>query len=326
MENIKDKLVFLKWQLLARLPKGSIYERVRESILNNNLSDTNPFYYIYWLDINMSPLKKYLLGTFGTTNEDYKQFINWLNKNYEKDGIYEIKVNNSIIKIPIPLFQDYKCFKAEFLDIIMPYLVKEKNMVQPFLEGPYEYSDVKLNEGDTVFDLGANFGLFSSLASSKNCNVYAFEPTKRIVKDYLNKLKEINTNVRVINKAISNHTGTALFKDIENNPSCNCLQEGYNHSNGNTNIVKINTITIDDFVSENSLNKVDFIKADIEGAERLMLEGAKKTLKEYSPKLSVCYYHKLDDLKVLKQLILNANPNYEIEVNWKKIYAKVPKK
>jgi len=324
MENIKDKLVFLKWQLLARLPRGSIYERVMESVLNNNLSDTNPFYYIYWLDINMSPLKKYLLGTFGTTNEDYRQFINWLNKNYEKDGIYEIKVSNSIIKLPIPLFQDYKCFKAEFLDIIMPSITHNKDMSEPFLEGPYEYHDVTIKENDTVLDLGANFGLFSCLAASKHCEVYAFEQTKRIVEQYLNKLHNISSNINVIEKAISNYTGSAMFQNFENNSSCNSLQ--VNNIKQNANLVKVDTITVDDFVSQHKLNKVDFIKADIEGAERLMLEGAKETLKEFAPKLAICYYHKLDDLKVLRKLILESNPNYKIDVNWKKIYAKVPKK
>lgn len=51
MGNIKDEINTLKWQMLARLPKGSIFERVKESIINYNLSDDNPLYYIYWMDI-----------------------------------------------------------------------------------------------------------------------------------------------------------------------------------------------------------------------------------------------------------------------------------
>lgn len=322
MENI---LNFLKWQLLARLPKGSIYERIRESKLNDGISKNDPYYFIYWLDINRGLLQKYLLGTFKTRNEDYENFINWLNESYLTNGIYEIPINNSVIKIPTPLFQDYKCFKAEFLDIIMPSIVKHRKMPQPFLEGPYEYLNVSLTEGDIVLDLGANFGLFSSLASSKNCEVYAFEPTLRIVKDYLNRLKEIDENITVIKKAISNYTGTSLFRVYNNKPSCNHLEQKDNLKQGTYNTI-VDTITIDDFVSDENLNSVDFIKADIEGAERLMLEGAKRTLKEYAPKLAICYYHCLDDLKVLQKLILDANPDYEIEVKYKKIYARVPKK
>lgn len=324
MEKVKNTLNFMKWQLLARMPKGSIYERVRESLINENILEDDPFYYIYWLDINRSILKKYLMGTFATGNEDYELFIRWMNGQYATDGIYEINIDGSTIKMPIPLFCDYKCFKAEFLDIIMPYLVEERNMIQPFLEGPYEYHDVVLNEGDVVFDFGANFGLFSSLASSKNCDVYAFEPTTRIIEDYLNGLAKINPNIRIINKAVSNCTGSSLFKVNENNSSCNSLQQTKSNPQESTDLISVDTVTVDDFVSQNNLRRVDFIKADIEGAERLMLEGAKETLKEFAPNLAICYYHCLDDLKVLQSLILDANPNYEIEKNWKKIYAKVP--
>lgn len=321
MDNLNDKINMIKWQMFARLPKGSIYERIKESLCNKIL-DIDPFYYIYWLDLNRSFLEKYLFGTFKTSNFDYIKFINWLVESYGVNDILEFKVDNFVIKIPKPFYRDYKCFKAEFLDIIMPSLVKDNKRNQPFLEGPYEYKDVLINEGDTVFDLGANFGLFSSLASSKNCNVYAFEPTYRVYKYYLTRLNKISPNINIFNMAISNTSGSSLFNVYENNSSCNCLQEVNN--NCNDNVIRIETITVDDFVNQNKLNNVDFIKADIEGAERLLLMGAKNTLKEFAPKLAICYYHKLDDLKVLRKLITDANPKYEIDVAYKKIYAHVP--
>ena len=321
MKSIQDKINFIKWQLEARIFGGSIYQRVRNSLINKNILDSDPFYYIYWLDLNKSLLSKYLFGTFGTSNEDYVKFINWLNERYAKEDIYEIEINKFLIKIPKPLIEDYKCFKAEFLDIIMPYLVQNIDMVQPFLEGPYEYGKVKIREGDTVLDLGANYGLFSSLAASRNCEVYAFEPTERVIKYYLSYLERLYPNVFVINKAVSNVTGTSWFKVYDNKSSCNSLQDNFINLE---NMVKVDTISVDDFVSCNNLNRVDFIKADIEGAERKMLDGAKYTLKEYAPNLAICYYHKLDDLKVLRKKILEANPNYEIDIAYKKIYAKVP--
>jgi hypothetical protein len=50
-------------------------------------------------------------------------------------------------------------------------------------------------------------------------------------------------------------------------------------------------ITLDAFVERNNIERVDFIKADIEGAERNMLRGAKRILREFAPKLSICTYH-----------------------------------
>lgn len=52
-----------------------------------------------------------------------------------------------------------------------------------------------------------------------------------------------------------------------------------------------------------------------------MLEGAKHT-RRVCPDLAICYYHRRDDLQVLTNLILQSNPNYKIETQWKKYTQK----
>jgi len=71
---------------------------------------------------------------------------------------------------------------------------------------------------------------------------------------------------------------------------------------------------------------VNFIKADIEGFERHMLQGAQNLLKNQKPVLSLCTYHLKDDPIVMKELILKANPEYEIIQRRTKMFAYVPKK
>ncbi len=318
MNNICDLLNFVKWQLLASGVHESITERVYYgSKYGDILTKNDNLYYVYWNDIHRGVLKKFLLGTFGTTNEDYREFIEFLNQNYADGRFYYIRcLDGNVIKTLIPREEDYRCFKAEFLDIIMPYLIKD-TVLRPFLEGPYEYGNVKIREGANVLDLGANFGLFSALASSRGANVYAFEGTPDAINNYLLPLSQESANINVAPCAVSHQTGDSYFIVNDTNSSCNHLTE----ENVDGNAIRVPTMSVDDFVVSRHLEHLDFIKADIEGAERLMLSGAKENLREYAPDLSICYYHKLDDEKVLTDLILSANPDYEITKVYKKIYA-----
>jgi hypothetical protein len=84
---------------------------------------------------------------------------------------------------------------------------------------------------------------------------------------------------------------------------------------------KISITTLDKFVEENKLGRVDFIKADIEGAERDMLRGATNVLRTFAPKLAICTYHLADDPEVLESIIKEANPDYTVVHLRHKLFA-----
>jgi hypothetical protein len=94
---------------------------------------------------------------------------------------------------------------------------------------------------------------------------------------------------------------------------------------GNTS-EKISITTLDKFVEENKLERVDFIKADIEGAERDMLKGATNVLKTFAPKLAICTYHLPDDPEVLERIIREANSAYTVVHLRHKLFATVVNK
>ncbi|MDR0859349.1 MAG: FkbM family methyltransferase [Oscillospiraceae bacterium] len=86
----------------------------------------------------------------------------------------------------------------------------------------------------------------------------------------------------------------------------------------------IHIVSLDDWATDRNITKLDFIKADIEGFERYMLEGAQQILRKFEPKLSLCTYHCPDDPEVLEALILKANPKYKIIQRKMKLFAFVP--
>lgn len=76
------------------------------------------------------------------------------------------------------------------------------------------------------------------------------------------------------------------------------------------NVVK--TLTIDDLVAQRGLERLDFIKMDIEGAELPALEGARDTLRRFRPKLAICAYHKIDDFVTLPDFLESLGCGYRL--------------
>ena len=242
------------------------------------------------------------------------------------------------IKLPFPQNDvDRKTFYHEIQDVVFPsylkrrfenydrYLILFGDQLLDFNEGPYEYEHVCLKKGDIVFDCGANMGLFSATASRYGAQVFAFEAIPDIIDNYLSKAAEMNGNIHVCNYAVWDKEEILEFSYIRHNiggSRCSRLVRGASSQNHIQ--VAVPAITLDAFVEKNGIPRVDFIKADIEGAERSMLRGAKKVLKEFAPKLSICTYHLPDDPQVFREIILEANPKYIIVEKFKKMYAYVP--
>ena len=60
------------------------------------------------------------------------------------------------------------------------------------------------------------------------------------------------------------------------------------------------------------IDKTDFIKYDVEGAEFRAITGSAQLLKHSSPDLLVSMYHKSEDLFILPKLIHSLNPSYKL--------------
>jgi len=76
---------------------------------------------------------------------------------------------------------------------------------------------------------------------------------------------------------------------------------------------KVPLTTIDKLVAELKLERVDFIKTDIEGAEQKALLGAQATLARFRPRLALSAYHRPDDPVEIPILVRRAWPGYQME-------------
>jgi len=200
---------------------------------------------------------------------------------------------------------------AETMDILM-------------CEGPYGYKDgafdVSVKSGDVVIDAGAWIGDFSAYSSSKGAISYAFEPVHSVY-SFLKKTSDLNREkgtIHCIDKGLSNYKGEASIS-LGDHSGANSMTKKHIDKKVET----ISITTLDDFVAENKIAKIDFIKADIEGEERNMLRGAKWVLKNHAPKLAICTYHFPDDPETLEKIILEANPKYKVVHLRHKLFAHI---
>jgi FkbM family methyltransferase len=183
--------------------------------------------------------------------------------------------------------------------------------------------EVTVRSGDIVFDAGSWIGDFAAYASKCGAkSVYAFEPAPETYRTLLETSK-LNPNIIPVNKGLGDareylrmFTGEVTWTSSANTllPPADSGREG---------IAQVEVTTVDCFVRENNIPRVDFIKSDIEGFERNMLKGAGRVLREFAPKLAICTYHLPDDPGTLERIILEANPSYRIVHKPKILFAAV---
>jgi FkbM family methyltransferase len=162
----------------------------------------------------------------------------------------------------------------------------------------------KITEGMKVLDLGANIGAFARCAIERGASkVYCFEPIRTTYNCLmLNSLLYDDNRIETYNVGISNQTGSESFS----------LHTDWTHNGGG----KMDSLNINNekvFFSENCVmidadslfldkiwGDVDFLKIDIEGAERLVLEKMPDKILERLKCIAGefhCYNESFDDFQ-----------------------------
>lgn len=150
----------------------------------------------------------------------------------------------------------------------------------------------EIQKSSVVYDIGANTGFYTLLASELVGNegkVIAFEPFPENI-FVLKKHTEINNleNVMIMEVAVSNENGKSFFSIAESS------SEGCLVSKKTEKTIEVPTVSIDDLISKKIILPPNYIKIDVEGAELNVLNGAKKTLSEFKPKIFLATH---DDFK-----------------------------
>lgn len=171
----------------------------------------------------------------------------------------------------------------------------------------YEHGSDYVLKDDVVLDVGAHVGIFTRRALRSGASfVIAVEPAPLTVECLRRNLApEIGAGrVIVVPKGLMDKEGTMTMHVFHNwNSGMNSFAIEWEKG---LPVVKLPVMTIDKLVAELKLSRLDFIKMDIEGAERDALAGAKGTLARFHPRLSIAAYHLPDDPKIITEIVLSA--------------------
>jgi FkbM family methyltransferase len=145
------------------------------------------------------------------------------------------------------------------------------------------------NKNPTILEIGANNGNDTKkfLKLFSRAKIYCFEPDPRMIKKFKKNISA--ENVELVEKAISDREGKIQFYLSESkNPKIrgmdsSSIKRPKNHLDFFPSIkfnkkIKVETITLDKWIKENKISKVDFIWGDVQGAEKEMILGGLETL------------------------------------------------
>lgn len=190
----------------------------------------------------------------------------------KENVIFYIDYTSNIIKIC--------CDKKDAHSLPMSFL----NFAE-YESSEYDMILKLINPNDVVFDIGANIGWYTIniLLKHKKTKVYSFEPIKS---SYLFLKKNLELNNQSTDNAYNfgladENKEVKFYHDIECSPASSMA----NLREDEETITEICEIKkIDDVVSSIiKLNKLDFIKCDVEGAELFVFKGAIETILKYKP-------------------------------------------
>lgn len=243
----------------------------------------------------------------------------WINQNFikpyqSKEDIYTVNFMNwkfpltdlKAIGFPIKMYGSSPGVNSIF--IIKQYELHQEN------------TKIKAEENDVVIDCGGCYGdtalYFASKVGEKG-KVHVFEfinDNLLLLNKNISMNMELAKRIKLIENPVWSESGKKLFY-TSNGPGSFVSDrpfDGYTHETV--------TLSIDDYLEKNIIDRVDFIKMDIEGAELNSLKGSVKTLKKFKPKLSIALYHNTMDFDTIPRFINDLNLGYKFYLSHSTIY------
>jgi FkbM family methyltransferase len=174
----------------------------------------------------------------------------------------------------------------------------------------YELKGCEVEEGDYVLEGGAYEGGTSLWFVANGAGkVYAFEPDPHNFSVLLENIRRNRLSDKIIpfQKALSRSEGRLRFS---------ATGTGGSKASDSGNLT-VESVALDELLEKNFVERVDFIKLDVEGSELEVLEGGTETIKKFKPKMAISVYHTPKDIIDITKLVSQLLPKAKLYLSHK---------
>ena len=149
--------------------------------------------------------------------------------------------------------------------------------------------------GKTVLDIGANKGVYTYWMAKQvgpRGRVIAFEPQPELC-DFLDELKKSFglSNVEVVNRGLSEQAGSFALARSKVGSGGARLKAEDDKTQASSHEITVPVTTLDAFCQQEGVDRLNFIKCDVEGHELSVFRGGEKSLKKHRPTLLFECHH-----------------------------------
>jgi len=217
---------------------------------------------------------------------------------------------SSIVMVFLNIFKISKTITIEFgsTQFYFSYVPGPKKyggravfLQRRYYEDILEHGDRFVRYGDICIDGGANQGIYTAAFGQyvgELGKVIAVEPMEYAIPHIRNNcaLNSLS-NVYVVNAALTYEDDVATLDYSLGASTANIVR-----NSGSTKTCRVTTRTIDSIKKQLELQRIDFIKLDIEGAEENALKGARETISQNTP-IIVLEAPKINRLNTIEGLL-----------------------
>lgn len=137
----------------------------------------------------------------------------------------------------------------------------------------------------TLLDIGANTGIYSLIAAKHPTpqEIYAFEPMPTIAEGLRENVVANNLNNIHIHEIALTDSNGEIELHIPIQPTLPTGSSTNASFRKNTQAISVQAMTLDSFIANNQIEKVDFMKIDTESTEPAVLRGGKELIERDRP-------------------------------------------